>query len=609
MFFVRDKDKISLFGISESNISQVPEEAFEYTSNAGDEETAQSSKLQNLNLDSEDKEKFAHIEKILDKSSKTLEKQRRSETDKEESKDHSKPKNIPAEQLLSSENAHNSPKTHVKVCSLDLEKDESHPNNLSEEKHHEDMQEKQDGEIIQPNIRDRTTTGSQISKSEDSIASRVKIRRGRTEREHRDDKPPFQKAIEIEDSKENAQNPFLNNPNQLLGMLNKGKEALDKSKEDQNKPEQMPSSTEESKGDLGEKKPSDVGPTDNKFQEESKDDSSLQPQIIKKAPTVKISDENKREEPHRNRMPQNIETIECSCCQARTNSNNNKYQKNIENLAAETIRRELPKLLQENVKQTVITAIVRETKDKFQGIHNKNYKFLESTIMAFAEKKIDELKETAEQKAKDAISTVMTDELKKILNTTIIPQCEKVVEDTMSELISNVKDALDENVEKVKEMEEKVDKFISENLKKASQEPSVSQGFRPFQLEEDSFNNLLSSSFEHAPQEAPREPEVKGFFSHMSQPSRQMPNTGYTGGFGGEPFTVGGMSQDFSSSLHLSGSEWNQPMSTPTYPPSGAQPMGSFGTPMSQGFQSPSVDDNYTKMVKSLHYFIETNIN
>lgn len=158
------------------------------------------------------------------------------------------------------------------------------------------------------------------------------------------------------------------------------------------------------------------------------------------------------------------------------------------------------------------TSIVKQTKEELEGIHSKNYKSIEETVMSFAEAKMDEYKETVEQKAKDQISKVVTEEFKKVLMSTVIPHCERLVEDTMSELMSNVKQCLDENETKVKDLEEKVDKFITEN-QRALSEPSSAPNFRTYPLkEEESFSNIFNSNFEDSKPEIQRDTEMKGFF-------------------------------------------------------------------------------------------------
>lgn len=85
------------------------------------------------------------------------------------------------------------------------------------------------------------------------------------------------------------------------------------------------------------------------------------------------------------------------------------------------MRDRLPGLVSETIKKTVATTIVKQTKEELQGIHSKNYKSIEETVMSFAEAKLEESKEMVESKAKDQLSKVVTEEFKKVLMVTIIP--------------------------------------------------------------------------------------------------------------------------------------------------------------------------------------------
>lgn len=73
MFFVRDEAKITIFGVDINNLCKVPEIYNEdYGIMNTDDQSTQSAKLKDLNIDKEDKEKFLKIESNLNKSKKLL---------------------------------------------------------------------------------------------------------------------------------------------------------------------------------------------------------------------------------------------------------------------------------------------------------------------------------------------------------------------------------------------------------------------------------------------------------------------------------------------------------------------------------------------------------
>lgn len=72
-FFLREKSKINIFGIDDTEVLVTPAKINEdYSSIALDEQANQSSKWKDLNLDQQNIEKYAHIEKSLINSSKLL---------------------------------------------------------------------------------------------------------------------------------------------------------------------------------------------------------------------------------------------------------------------------------------------------------------------------------------------------------------------------------------------------------------------------------------------------------------------------------------------------------------------------------------------------------
>ena len=72
-FFLRDKSKINIFGIDDTDILETPSKLNEDFGSIGlDEQANQSSKWKDLNLDQQNMEKYANIEKTLLNSSKML---------------------------------------------------------------------------------------------------------------------------------------------------------------------------------------------------------------------------------------------------------------------------------------------------------------------------------------------------------------------------------------------------------------------------------------------------------------------------------------------------------------------------------------------------------
>ncbi len=100
---------------------------------------------------------------------------------------------------------------------------------------------------------------------------------------------------------------------------------------------------------------------------------------------------------------------------------------------------------------------------------------------------------------------------------------------------------------------------------------------------------------------------MKGFYPPMSHPTSTVSNRGY-GSFGSSQFIEGGISQDFSPSMHSSSSDWTPPVQAATTP-APSQPISGFNWPVNHSVPDPALEENYRKMVKSLKYFIETNIN
>lgn len=73
MFFVRDKNKISIFAAGEREICTPPNKVNEdFVTSSSDEQSTQSTKLKELNIDRENREKYAQLEKNLENTSRML---------------------------------------------------------------------------------------------------------------------------------------------------------------------------------------------------------------------------------------------------------------------------------------------------------------------------------------------------------------------------------------------------------------------------------------------------------------------------------------------------------------------------------------------------------
>lgn len=60
---------------------------------------------------------------------------------------------------------------------------------------------------------------------------------------------------------------------------------------------------------------------------------------------------------------------------------------------------------------------------------------------------------------KDALNKAISEEFKRIFKTVVMPQWEKMVEEIMGELFVTVKKSLEENDNKIKEIEERIDQL------------------------------------------------------------------------------------------------------------------------------------------------------
>ena len=266
------------------------------------------------------------------------------------------------------------------VKTINLEKElkeikregEENSNECNEEKQEliEDVQESNDDESMDLINKVRATGTSKNIKSSEISKPKAKTRRDRHARLHRENisvsetddiKEP------IEESKENNPASFMNNQNQMLEMLNRGKQSLTSPKntptttEKLEEPkintevEEMKYEIEESKTETVEEK--DENSQKDSLQDESKGDGYYKEQSIYIKPSKSSSKSGDipkqkvpRVEKKKNLIPKHTETVQCNYCQTKGNSNYDKFQKNIENLVVETIKDQLPTLLNNTVK-------------------------------------------------------------------------------------------------------------------------------------------------------------------------------------------------------------------------------------------------------------------
>jgi hypothetical protein len=175
----------------------------------------------------------------------------------------------------------------------------------------------------------------------------------------------------------------------------------------------------------------------------------------------------------------------------------------------------------------------------------------------------------------------------------------------MSELISTVKQCLDDNENKVKEIEDRVDKFIQENRRQFS-EPTSAPLYRTFSKKEDeSFGNIFRTSFEEGKREPTMESELNKSFTHEKTFPNLLSNKMSDYPQRENPF-VSRMDQDFLNSMGAKEPHWS-PYQMGDYSQSSARRSPSFPEPMQHQYQDPAIETK-RKILKGLQYFMENNV-
>lgn len=685
MFFIRDKLKISLFAIDESIINTRPIKLNEEYHTISDEQSNESSKLKDLNIDSENKQKFAHIEKTLNNTSKMLAEygKQTAINDREESKYYTKKytkaleddelgqineretesggnneknqqkveeyrklsRDTPRDENKQEERYENTPpvaqpqtiveeskrkkpiekeapRRNVKVVEYNLESNVSdeaggNQNDYSPEKyepdHNEDLKDTSEG-----NSKDfiNKVRASTVSKNlSENEYSKNKTRRTRQERENNsfslgENEDRFE---DLEESKENQSTGYpdtkksklhLREP-QIISANENVEQTSSQGEDGQCAPvlelEDSKQDVEENKSTLREEKvvesridaQEEDKQTDNNLEQDNRQP-SLHQKSSQKTKSSEVESLQKLEKKKRSDGPKKIVTYECTQCKTSNSSKNKKIEKSIEDLVAETLKNQLPELLAETVKQSIATAIVKQTKEEMAGLHQNNYKKIEASITTFAEGQVQEAKKSIEGKVKEQFNKLISEEFKKVFKTIVLPHCEKMVEETMTELIDTVKQVLEENETKVKEIEERVDRFI-EDSKAKSIEPSSAPLFRSYsRKDEQSFENLFKT-YDEAKHSPSIEKEIgMGIQFILIEPSIP-PYMKYS-----QPPTYS----------HLSHPEYipHKKQEWPTYGmPDYPQP--ALKTPSFSEFQeySDPAAETKMKMMKGLNYFLEKN--
>jgi hypothetical protein len=169
----------------------------------------------------------------------------------------------------------------------------------------------------------------------------------------------------------------------------------------------------------------------------------------------------------------------------------------------------------------------------------------------------------------------------------------------LGELIENVKQSLDENDNKVKEIEERVDRFIKEQHDHKNQyEPTSAPVFRQYQRKEDeNFGNIFSTQYP-----VQREAPINQQFV-QENPFSGMMKTNASG-------FVGTQENPFLSSTKMDNEymkptipEWGSSYSSTGY--SIPRPIGTQG--FTQQYVDPGIEAK-EKMMKALDYFLKNNV-
>lgn len=173
----------------------------------------------------------------------------------------------------------------------------------------------------------------------------------------------------------------------------------------------------------------------------------------------------------------------------------------------------------------------------------------------------------------------------------------------MSELISTVKQCLNENESKVKEIEERVDNFIQENRRMIIKdlhftEPMSAPLYRSYSNKEDeNFGNIFRSSFEEGKREPTMEAELNKSFTHEKAFPNLLSNKMSDYPPRENPF-ASRMDQDFLNPMAGKEPHWS-PYQMNDYSQPATRRSPSFPEPMQHQYQDPALETK-NKVIKGL---------
>jgi len=479
----------------------------------------------------------------------------------------------------------------------------------------------------------RTTSTSKNMKENDLQADPIeknKKRRNRIERESRDS--PRQELENMtdnqEESKENHSVSFGDSNSNIFDAFGaehanskpdeseeKGVEShVDKQRASISEVEEVKQPTEDSKQEISNSEINqdyvEVVNEESKqegclIEQADRQPSSNMQQVKREGPEVKDIGIQSLQEKRLSESSKSPENFECTYCKTRNPSRQNKFEKSVEDLVVKTIREQLPSLLSETVKQNVASTIVKQTKSEMSGIHNSNFERIEKTVMTFAENKLNESEKAIEAKAKDKINSVISDKFKEIFKSTVLPHCEKMIEETMTELIDTVKQCLEENESKVKEIEERVDDFIKNSkIKESTSAPP----FRNYASKEsNSFTDIFKTNYKESQHEPNIEQKMGKPYGHEKSFPEMMPtNIGQYKQSHDNPFKNSMMGQEYMEPMKPKETQWaGYPMGEYSQQPKISSP--GFADQIPSQYSDPEYE-NKRKMVQGLQYFLENNV-
>lgn len=293
MFFVRDKSKISIFAAGEKEICTSPSRVNEdFVTSSSDEQSTQSTKLKELNIDRENREKYAQLEKNLENTSRMLadygkqpysshfeehkepskkafkdsedvelgqinEKETESgDIERNQSKsdlhfrqprpqfteEHKHEERYESSSNFNELSVKNNPRRDIKIVSYNLESQLSDEAGGNRQESNKDKTESNQNECL--NNTDEADATDFINKVRSSPASKnlidsdyqrnqiekFKKRRNRSEREPHGSTIPEteEKLEEVEQSKEKEPKSYINSQSKMFEMLNRGKQVMNK---------------------------------------------------------------------------------------------------------------------------------------------------------------------------------------------------------------------------------------------------------------------------------------------------------------------------------------------------------------------------------------------